>query len=127
MIDNLPQMFSSKSRTALLFILAEMTVPVCLSELAELAKMSVCATQAALKQLHNERWVRRSRQGKETVYWMNREHADAPLLQLIATTVRHETIRRRAQQYGAKAQMALAFLSETRSFLSNVKSLNAND
>lgn len=126
MLSQLPEMFSSRSRTSLLLLLEAMTMPVCLSELSELSGNSLCATQSALSQLHRERWVRRARRGKETLYSLNRDHPAASTLSCIAKNLRMEAIRVRAERYSLKAQQALTFASESRRFLSKVRRLNSD-
>ena len=126
MLRRLPEMFSSRSRTAVLLLLEELTTPICLKEISQLTGVSVCAIQATLLQLRDEGWVYRTRKGKETLYRLNREHPEAWLLKFVAGKVRTESIRKRVAAYAAKAQRALAFASDTRSFLSSMRRLNDN-
>lgn len=122
----LPNLFASRSRTAILLALVDRASGSNLSELAELTRSSLCSTQSTLRQLHRERRVRLTRKGKETLYALNVQHPDAELLRAIAQSAEHLEIRRRASKYSASAQRTLQFASDTAAFLSSVRRLNDN-
>ena len=124
MIVLFENLFNSRSRTAVLFCLAELRAPLCLNELAELTNSSLTATLSAVKTLVRERLVRKKSVRNETQYFLNAKHPAVGTLKLLSKTLTHASIKQRAEKLQTRPKQVLHFVSTANSFISNVRAIN---
>jgi len=123
-MDRLSDIFSSRSRTEVLEILAEHSEAVHLRAIAELSSVSVRAIQEALADLYSERVIQKKKNGNRTLFSLNQKHAAYSLICEVTDCSRQHYLETRAKTYAKYAQSALEFASSAQELFSEVRRLN---
>lgn len=100
MVDRLSQLFSSKARVEVLEVLYYAQVGLGLRKIADLCNMHVRSVEIALRQMQNEKLVKKKRVGNRIHYWLDVQLDNYRLLKEIFQTaeilkiqIRNETFR----------------------------------
>jgi DNA-binding transcriptional ArsR family regulator len=123
-MDRLADIFSSRSRTEVLEILAEHNEPVHLRAIVELSSVSLRAIQEALEVLYAEGILRKRKKGNKVLFSLNTKHQAYSLICNVAQCSREHYLESRAVTYAAQAQSALEFASSAHELFSEVRDLN---